>query len=125
MATRTLTITHNGTDYTGEVATIESTSLGENERGMFTAYLTFSGNHWGVQAGGFNLDRPVPKFAMDHLKQILKVVGVDRWEDLAGKQAVAVFEQTGLERCVGIAHPTEDRVLIFAEHADLFPGDAK
>lgn len=124
MATRTLTITHNDTDYEGRVATVQSTSLGEEEHGIFTAYLTLGGNHWGVQAGGYNLQSATPKFAIDQLKQILWVLGARRWEDLTGKPAVAVFETNGAERCVGIAHPIEDRILIFAEHAASFPDGA-
>lgn len=120
MATRTMTITHNDTEYTGQTCVIKSTSLGYESHGIFTAYLELSGNHWGVQVGGYNLQTTTPRFAIDQLKQILSTVGVETWENLKGKPLVAVFEAEPSQRCVGIAHPIEDRVLIFAEHAASF-----
>lgn len=84
-------------------AKIESTMLGWEDHGIFTfsLYLDYGGS--GQGAGGYALDRYEKKIdkrvgwsgGIAVLMRILKVVGVEKWEDLPG-QVVRV--RAGWER---------------------------
>lgn len=76
-------------------ALIKKTSLGDEDRGMmFWLFLEYGGLSQGF--GGYSLDdAPEPgdktytrtphKFGIHCIMEILRVVGVSRWEDLPGK----------------------------------------
>ena len=74
-------------------AKIQSTMLGYEDHGIFTfmLYLDYGGVSQG--AGGYSLDgynkkeetRKGWKYGIDLLTRIMKVVGVDSWEKLKGK----------------------------------------
>lgn len=80
-----------------ENAQIESTALGFPDRGIFTCwlYLTYDGGGQGF--GGYALDTPLKDdkgkflrrvgigFGIDFISEILRTVGVEKWEDLPGK----------------------------------------
>jgi hypothetical protein len=77
-----------------ENAKISGTMLGNEDHGIFTAmlYLDFGGSGQGF--GGYGLDawqqeesyrRDITGAGTEFIKQILYIVGVDKWEDLKGK----------------------------------------
>lgn len=135
MNERSITVSHNGVEYSGVVATIKSTHFGSEDHGIATAYLHCEWGGGGVGVGGYGLDTPVTDgdgkflrregsgYGMDHLLALMHTVGVSRWEDLPGKHVIVLFN-AGRNTWVGgvskgIAHPTDEkRVLILAEHAD-------
>jgi len=124
---RTTTIEHNGATYTAEPMIIKSTHLGNEDHGILSAYLRCEGDSTGIAVGGYALDsydeekkqRIGTAYGLDHLLQILRVVGAESWEKIAGRQVMVLFwagDGWG-SKAVGIAHPIEDRVLIFEDHA--------
>lgn len=125
-----ISIEHNGKTYAAEVATIKSTSLGENDRGFFTAGFELSGDGWGVWAGGdYALDgkpegsgtgRTSTAYGMDYVRQLLRVAGVSRWEKLVGQRIYALAEGSGGwgSQNVGLANIDTGKVFIYQEHAD-------
>lgn len=121
MSDRQLTITHNGTEYSGKIGRIAATHLGPEGHGIFTAQLTVEGDGWGVGVGGYIL-KGDSGFGIDHISAIMKAVGVETWEKVRGNSVMVLFgAEAGFgNRAVGIAHPVEDRVLIFAEHAEQY-----
>ncbi len=137
MNARKLIVTHNGKDYAGSVMKIENTMLGAEDHGILTCYLHCKAESSGVGVGGYSLDTPAPTgktferegtaFGMDHIKQMMRVVGVSRWEDLPGKHVVVLFEGSGGwgGMSCGIAHVTEDRVLVMKDHAAAWKARAE
>jgi len=137
MSTRSIAIQHNGKTYSGYVAVIKNTSLGWESHGILTASLTLSWDGSGISSGGYCLDSPLKRdgydknrldrvgtaYGLDHIMRIMHTVGVDKWEALPGKQVIVLFdsapgESTWGATSVGIANSIDDRVLIFAEHAN-------
>lgn len=121
MSNRKVTVEHFGVEYTGELATIKSTMLGYEDHGVFSAYLECEWAGAGVSVGGYFLDtvtdvgRVGTAFGLDQIIQILRTVGVGKWEALKGHPLIVLFADG---RAVGIAGTTNDKVLIFQEHAD-------
>jgi hypothetical protein len=125
-----ISIEHMGKTYAAEVATIKRTSLGENDRGIFTAGFELSGDGWGVfAAGDYTLDdkpkehgaeRVSTAYGMDYIRQLLRVTGVDRWEDLPGKRVYALSEGGGGwgSQNVGLANIDTGKAFIYKEHAE-------
>lgn len=136
MGDRTITITHNGVTYTGEIATISSTSLGWEDHGILTTNLGLSWDGGGVGFGGYVLDRPAKgdrseawpggrlgtAYCSDFLIQTMQTIGVDKWEDLKGASVIALFEGASRigSRIRGIAGLSNNRVFVPAEHAQLW-----
>lgn len=125
---RTTTVEHGGTTYYGRVAAITSTHLGKEDHGILSAYLTCQGDGWSISVGGYALDtydrerdRRIPTaYGLDHLVQIMRAVGVDRWESIPRTRVLVLFTSPSAlgATAVGIAHIQDDeRVLIFADHA--------
>jgi len=131
MRNRKITVEHHGTTYYGQVATIESTTLGTEDHGILTAYLHCSGDGWGIGVGGYGLDtydeaqkKRVPTaYGLDHIVQLARTAGVGRWEDLPGTQVIVLFtsESSLGSTAAGIAHISDEkRVLILKEHAQTW-----
>ena len=132
MSTRTITIEHDGTTYGGQIGTIRSTALGYEDHGILTASLTVEWPGGGVSVGGFVLDEPRDReakeytrvgtaYGLDHIIRIIETVGVEKWEDLVGKQVIVLFAGKSWlgAMSVGIAHATdESKVFVLKEHAD-------
>lgn len=131
---KTIIITHNDVEYVGEIGVIRSTRLGYEDHGIFTAMidLSFGGGSTGQGAGFMCLDRgykPDPDdyktirvgtaYGLDHIMQIMRTVGVENWEDLKGKQVIALRESRW-GSIDGLAHTLNDNVLVFKEHAEQF-----
>lgn len=127
-----VTIEHNGTTLYGQIAKIDSTTLGIEDHGIMTAMLNCSWHGGGIGVGGYTLDTPRRDedekfigrfgsgFGMDHLMRVLETAGVDRWEKLPGAEIIILFESANSwgSTAVGFASLLDDKVLIFREHAD-------
>ncbi len=85
-------------------AKIESTMLGIEDHGIMSFMLSLHYGNSGQGAGGFCLDTPIEqdgKFVqrigtaegMSLIMEILKIVGVEKWEDLPGKHIRVKAEQ--------------------------------
>lgn len=74
-------------------ALIESTSLGIEDHGIMTFWLHLAYPSGGQGFGGFALDiwheqdrrRVGTAFGLEAIMQTLRVVGVEKWEELPGK----------------------------------------
>ncbi|GLU91309.1 hypothetical protein [Agromyces sp. NBRC 114283] len=131
---REILIEHNGVEYGGQIGTIKSTSLGYEFHGILTASLTIEWSGGGVSVGGFCLDEPKDRegrdysrrgtaYGLDHIIRIIETVGVERWEDLQGRQVIVLFEGRSAwgAHSVGLANTTDDsKVLVLGEHAALW-----
>lgn len=128
------TIEHDGKTYSGQIGTIKSTSLGTQDHGIITSMLHVEWTGGGIGVGGYCLDEPrkdadgkrIGRFGtaygLDHIMRVLETVGVDKWEQLPGKQVIVLFEgesRLGSFAC-GIAGITNERVLNFNDHAASF-----
>lgn len=134
--TKTLAVEHNGTTYAGQLASIESTSLGYEDHGILTAWIFCTFPSGGIGVGGYCLDQPRDRdgrdytrvgtaYGLDHLMRLMETVGVDRWEKLPGQQVIVLFDaEPGVsalgKRSVGLAGVLNDHVLILAEHAEAW-----
>jgi len=97
-------------------ARITSTFLGREDHGVMTACVNLSGDGWGSSFGGFCFDtydaatkkRHGGGFGIDFISEVLRVVGVEKWEDLVGKPVRCVH--TGLGgRVEKIGHIIEEK----------------
>ena len=95
-------------------ARINSTMLGIEDHGIFTAWLTLSGEGWGQGFGGYALDsydavlgRRIDSngYGLEFVRGVMRAVGVDSWEKLKGS-LVRVEREDGL--IVGIGHIVDD-----------------
>lgn len=121
-----MTLEHNGTTYNAEIARIEDTTLGEEDR-LWTALLHFQGltNSWGQSNGARSLDRYVSDtderegtaFGMDHVMAICRTLGCRKWESVRGQRCLVLRRQS-FGPIEGIADLSAERVLIFQEHAN-------
>ena len=74
-------------------ARITSTMLGREDHGIMTFMIYIDAGNFSCGVGGFRLDefnmdsktRVFRAKSMEAVSEILKVVGVDKWEDLPGK----------------------------------------
>ena len=111
-------------------AKIESTMLGVEDHGVFTFMLNLDygdSSHQGC--GGYSLgyshrDR---KIEIGHLssvpllREILRVVEVEMWEELKGKLVRAVMEDEGFSaRTIGIQNIVNDKRIIFKEFVESY-----
>ena len=127
-----ITITHDDKEYTGILATIDSTHLGWEDHGIWTAMMQCSWESAGIGVGGWALDKPVKDtkehvtregtaFGMDQVITICNTVGVNTWEKLKGSSVVVLFPKDDRgSRAVGIAGVHNSKVLIFQEHCDAW-----
>lgn len=70
-----------------ENALIKSTHLGLEDHGIMTFFLHLEYNSSGQGFGGYVLGwkKEDTGFGIAVIRQVLKVVGVEKWEDLPGK----------------------------------------
>ena len=90
-------------------AKIASTMLGYESYGVLTCLLLLEQGATGQSFGGYRLDAPDgnSEECGRWVKEILRVVGVGRWEDVAGKYIRVDGEEWG--KIKGIGHITEDK----------------
>ena len=106
---------------------IKSTSLGFMDRGIMTLWLHLEWPGAGIAFGGYALDefnkeadtRIGVGVSLDFIREILEVVGVEKWEDLKGKFIRLDAEGWG-GKALGIGNLLEERWLypqqFFIEH---------
>lgn len=89
--------------YTREIAKIERTFLGFEDRRILTGYLHVSYGTAGQGVGGYGIET----LAGPYLAATLKACGVDSWEQLKGRTVYVLSDPT-TRRLVGIEPlPTE------------------
>lgn len=118
---RTITVEHNGTTYSGRIGRIQKTFLGKEDHGIFTASVGIAGPGWGqsIPTRGLGLGSN-SGYGLDFIWQVTSTVGAPSWEDLRSREVIALYEQ-GRESVliVGLAHISdESKVLIFEDHAN-------
>jgi len=84
---------------------ITSTTLGREDHGIFTAFLTLEGDSIGVGFGGY-VFTDSSGFGIAFIDGVLSALGVSRWEKLPGTYLRAEFDGG---RVVRIGHITKDR----------------
>lgn len=128
----TVAVEHDGKTYAGQIATIDSTTLGWEDHGILTANLNCSWKGGGISVGGFCLDQSTgtpdytrrgTAYGLDHVMRLMEAVGVNRWEKLPGKQVIVLFDAkpgaaTWGRQSVGIAGLLNETVLILTDHAE-------
>lgn len=98
-------------------AVIESTTLGYEGHGIFSAYLQLSYGGSGQSFGGYAMDEYVgvrgergarigTAYGMDFIIAVMKTVGVESWEDLKGKH---IRVTASSDKVHSIGHFLEDR----------------
>jgi hypothetical protein len=104
-------------------AKITGTMLGVEDHGIMSFYLYLEYGAGGQGAGGYCLDNPIEKdgkfikrvgseAGMSLIIEILKVVGVDKWEDLKGEH---IRVEATHNRVQKIGHFIKDKWLDFDE----------
>lgn len=110
-------------------ALIQSVTLGYEDHGILTCYLTlWYGDSSGQGFGGYALDafnkevgeRFGTAYGMEFIKSILDTVGVKAWEDLPGRNIRVKAENN---KVYAIGNIIEDTW--FEPKKDLIPGDEK
>jgi hypothetical protein len=94
---------------------ITSTMLGLEDHGIFTAFIYFEGDGTGGGFGGHCFDqydqakkkRVGHAFGIEYISSVLKVVGVEKWEDLPGEHIRVISSGLG-SRTEGIGHIYKD-----------------
>lgn len=92
------------------MATITGSTIGYEDHGIFTASVTLDyGAQGGVQAaGGYDLRHA--DSAYKFIEGILKVLGVNNWDQVVGKHVVALIDKDGYPYVRGLkALPVYDR----------------
>lgn len=111
---RTLTVEHDGVTYIGEIARIESTMLGYEDHGIFTAVIHFAGPSWAQGTPGYAI---AEGNGIGFIRAVLNAVGVDQWEKLKGQRAIALREKP-FDLIRGIANVDDDHAFVFADYPD-------
>lgn len=115
-------------EYVAELATVTATSLGLNDRGLYSGDLTFEGNGWGQGFGFVRLDKAIGRggvyssvgshYGMTHLMRIMEVVG-GSWEELVGKRCYVLRRGSRFGALIeGIASLDGKRVYLTSELVD-------
>lgn len=122
-------VEHEGVTYDAETAVIRETDLGWEDHGIFTFMLHVDYSSYGGSTGigGIVLDgKPTKEYGdrvptalgMAYIVEVMRILGVRRWEDLRGQQMLVLFDQDQTSRAgmgaVGIANRGTGEALIFA-----------
>ena len=94
-------------------ARITATSLGNEDHGIFTAYIVLDYGGAGQSFGGYALDQwsePMHRrigtaYGCEFIKEILRVLEVREWEKLPGTFCRVRAHHSGVEE---IGHPLKD-----------------
>lgn len=97
-----------------ENAKIVATSLGREDHGIFTAYISFEYDEGGQSFGGYGLDAyKAPKdcrigtaWGMEFIMRVLETVGAESWEKLIGKHVRVDHSHASVS---GIGHITKNK----------------
>ena len=83
---------------------IESTMLGFEDHGIFTAFINFKGDGIGISMGGMMFPKRL-QYHVAFIQEVLKVLRLNSWEDLKGKYCRIQRGPNGVE---AIGHLIED-----------------
>lgn len=84
------------------IAKIERTSLGWEDHGIFTCWLSLTYGSSGQGAGGYGLDEPVhdedgrfvgrrgTAYGMEFVARVMRACGVDEWSKVTGRTVYAI-----------------------------------
>ncbi|QDF18530.1 hypothetical protein SEA_PUPPER_44 [Gordonia phage Pupper] len=128
-----VTIDHNGRQYQAQLMKIDSTSLGEGDH-LFSAGLNCSRPGGGTTVGLRGFDEWDQErgervfksgYGLDFIRTMMKIGGVNGWEDLPGQRVYVLYDVAGGPHMLGriadgIANVDTGEVMIFAEHAALW-----
>ena len=122
------------------IAKIESTMLGREDHGIWTAFLFVSYGASSQGIGGYGLDGPThdddgkfvrrvgSAFGMEWIMRATAACGVDSWEKVAGRTILVYFEDDAgyFGQPIGIGPlPTEPgKPFMFADLAAEYGADA-
>lgn len=102
---------------------VEETFIGYEGHGILTACIVIRRDSGTQSFGNYQLERPFREdtkrrraiaFGMEFIRQTIKTVGVDSWEELPGRPCRVVLEGGSI---TGIGHYFEDRWFIPADLA--------
>ena len=127
-------ITLNDTEYEMHVAKIESTSLGNGDRGIMIVWLHLDYGSSQQGAGGIVLDertsddsgnceRAGTAYGLDFIMQVLAVTGADDWERVKGKTIYAlknVGDSWGYVQGIANLYDPERKNFVFEDHKKEF-----
>lgn len=88
-------------------AKITGTMLGIEDHGIFTSFVHLEWPSGGIGVGGYVLGG---KSGIKFIEETLRVIGVDKWEDLKGKYCRVKLGGLG-EPAIAIGHIIEDKWL--------------
>jgi hypothetical protein len=108
-----ITITHQDRDYLAEIAAVESTLLGPEDHGIWTAQLTFAGPSWSQSSPGYTLT------SVDQIIRIVETLACGDWEHVKGVRCYVLRDTSPHGQIVGIADLHGERTLLFSDTADL------
>lgn len=111
-------------------AKIQSTDLGPVSHGCMQFWINLDYGSSGQGFGGFILDnydeskdkRVGTAYGLMAIMEVLRVVGVDKWEDLVGKSVRAEANMNNVKR---LGHFLKDEWLDLKELADEFKDEPK
>ena len=126
MIDRNLNLTIEGTEYVGTLVKIDKTTLGYEDHGTMTVYLSVSWGSSGTSLGGYAIDqydedkkrRIGTAYGLEWVIQVMRVVGARRWEDVQGKEVIMLhpagtgYLKNGFE-AVGILSKSSDEYVLF------------
>lgn len=112
-----ITLDHDGVTYIAELARIDSTFLGYEDHGIFTAQLNLSVGSGGQSTPGYAIEKGAAPVWF--LTEIMRAVGVSQWEHLKGLRTLALYADDRFGPIVGLANLDKaTEVFIFDGWAD-------
>ena len=131
---RNSVIVWHGSEFSAQPATIKSTMLGIEDRGIMSFWLHTEWPGAGIGVGGYVLDtydkdagRRVAHASCGALiAEVLNVVGVSSWEALKGARIHVLFDGAGGwgSTAAGIADADLTRVVVLREFFESMVGAA-
>jgi hypothetical protein len=112
-----------------EIAKIRNTTLGYEDHGIFTLWLHVDYGGAGQGIGGYALDEYIKRegegplrgdrfgtsYGMQFIIEVMKAVGVEKWEDVPGKTIFVLTDDS--QKVIGIQNlPTEPGQQFLFEH---------
>jgi hypothetical protein len=114
-----------------KIAKIESTTLGVEDHGIFTAFLNVTYGGAGQGVGGYCLDRYDKEakkrvgtaYGCEFIARLIRACGVDSWEKVKGRTIFVLHENNEHGKVIGIENlPTEKgNRFIFADLFEELP----
>ena len=121
--------TSDGRLFSAELGRVESTMIGIEDHGVMTARLSFGFDGTGQGTGDYVLDGKPSEPGGDrtphvicgaYIAALIKVCGVDSWEQIKGRPLL-VLREGKWGRILGLADPFKaDNYLVFKDLIDTF-----